>query len=84
MAKLTSQERKGLPKKDFVFPKDRKFPIEDESHARNALSRAGAKGGETEAKVKRAVKAKYPGIAVGGKGGGSKKRRMSSDGYITR
>jgi hypothetical protein len=38
MAKLTTKERNALPAKDFVFPKQRKFPIEDASHARDALS----------------------------------------------
>ena len=69
MAKLTSKKRNSLSSKSFVFPKSRKFPIEDESHARNALSRAGAKGGSVEAKVRAAVHRKYPGI---GKSGGKK------------
>lgn len=62
MAKLTYKERKNLPSSDFIFPKKRKFPIEDLTHARDALSRAGAKGGKTEAKVRRAVHKKYPSI----------------------
>lgn len=62
MAKLNSAERNSLPSSDFVFPKQRKFPIEDASHARDALSRAGAKGGSVEAKVRGAVKRKFPAI----------------------
>ncbi len=62
MAKLTSGERKALPAKSFIFPSKRSFPIPDASHARNALSRAGAKGGAIEAKVRAAVHAKYPSI----------------------
>lgn len=73
MAKLTSAERNSLPAKDFVFPKTRKFPIADASHARNALSRAGAKGGEVEAKVDAAVHRKFPSI-----GHGSKVKTMAS------
>ncbi len=62
MAKLTTKKRKKLPAKSFVFPKARKFPIEDKAHARDALSRAAAKGGSVEAKVRAAVKKKYPSI----------------------
>lgn len=62
MAKLTSGERNSLPSSDFVFPKQRKFPIEDAAHARDAESRAGAKGGAVQAKVRAAVKRKFPAI----------------------
>lgn len=62
MAKLTAATRNALPASSFVFPGSRKFPIEDASHARNALSRAGAKGGAVQAKVRAAVKRKYPSI----------------------
>jgi hypothetical protein len=67
MSKLTPKERKSLKPGTFVFPRERKFPIPDASHARNALSRAGAKGGSTEEAVKREVKRRFPGIVVGGK-----------------
>jgi hypothetical protein len=60
--KLTAKTRKAIPAKSFAEPGKRKFPIEDKSHARNALSRAAAKGGATEAKVRAAVKRKYPDI----------------------
>src|ERR1017187_890614 len=33
--KLTSKERNALPSESFVFPKKRKYPIENASHARN-------------------------------------------------
>lgn len=62
MAKLTAKARKSIPTKDFAEPKSRKFPINDKSHARNALSRAAAKGPAEEAKVRAAVKRKYPSI----------------------
>lgn len=62
MAKLTTKKRNSLKSSSFVFPESRKFPINDTSHARNALSRAAAKGGSTEAKVKAAVHRKYPSI----------------------
>jgi hypothetical protein len=67
MAKLTSQTRNSLPSSDFVFPKTRKFPIEDAAHGRDALSRAGAKGGSVEAKVRAKVHAKFPAIGKKGK-----------------
>jgi hypothetical protein len=62
MSKLTSSQRSNLKPGTFVFPKTRKFPIPDASHARNALARAGAKGGSVEAAVRREVKRRFPGI----------------------
>jgi hypothetical protein len=62
MAKLTTRQRESLSSKEFVFPDTRKFPIEYKAHARDALSRAAHKGGSVEAKVRAAVKQKYPGI----------------------
>lgn len=40
MAKLDSKERKAIPSKDFGLPAERKFPLENRSHAANAKSRA--------------------------------------------
>ena len=63
MAKLKSETRKSLPAKAFAEPKKKKYPIEDKAHARNALSRVAQSGTPAEkAKVKRAVKKKYPSI----------------------
>jgi hypothetical protein len=62
MSKLSYGVRKALPSKTFIFPKQRKFPIPDASHARNALARAGAKGSAVQAKVRAAVKRKFPSI----------------------
>lgn len=81
MAKLDAAARKKIPAKDFAGP-DRSFPIEDAAHARNALARASGK--PVESQVKRKVAAKYPGIKVGGKGGGSHRRRSTSDGHMVR
>ncbi len=39
MSKLTYGEREHLPNRDFALPRERKYPIEDAAHARNALSR---------------------------------------------
>lgn len=40
MAKLTTKARKALPKKDFALPGERKYPVENKSHAANAKARA--------------------------------------------
>jgi len=60
MTKLTTAKRESLPKGDFVFPKTRRYPIEDAAHARDALARSS---GKTEnAAVVAAVKRKFPEI----------------------
>ena len=71
---LSAAERRALPNKDFVFPgkgegpegKQRgAYPINDKKHARAALAMAAAHASpEKEAKVKAAVKKKYPEIEV--------------------
>lgn len=62
MAKLTTAARKAIPSGQFAGP-DRSYPIEDKSHARNALSRVSANGSPAvKAKVRAAVHRKYPGI----------------------
>jgi len=40
MAKLTTSKRNAEPKSDFGLPEERKFPMPDENHARNAKARA--------------------------------------------
>jgi hypothetical protein len=63
MGKLSYEERKALPSSAFAIPSKRKYPIPDESHARNALGRVGQKGTPLERKeVCRAVKRKFPEI----------------------
>jgi len=65
MAKLTGKERKALPSKSFAGP-NRSYPIENASHARNALSRVSQFGtSELKAKVRAAVHKKFPGIGKG-------------------
>jgi len=39
MSKLTTKQRKSFPTASFAGPK-RSYPIEDKSHARNAIARA--------------------------------------------
>ncbi|HEY1244555.1 MAG TPA: hypothetical protein VGF29_06945 [Hyphomicrobiaceae bacterium] len=63
MAELTAAARKKLPSSSFVFPGQRRYPIADESHARNALARVSAYGTpEEKARVRGAVRRRYPGI----------------------
>jgi hypothetical protein len=61
MSKLKAKTRNALPAKDFAGPA-RSFPIEDKSHARNALSRVANKSPAEKAEVRAKVHAKYPGI----------------------
>ena len=71
MAKLTAAQRKKIPTKNFAVKskagtpagkaKSGSYPIPDKSHARNALARSSGK--PVEAQVRRAVNAKYPGLA---------------------
>lgn len=39
MSKLGTEERDDLESGDFAFPKQRKAPLEDASHVRNAIAR---------------------------------------------
>jgi hypothetical protein len=39
MSKLDTDERDDLESGDFAFPKQRKAPLEDASHVRNAIAR---------------------------------------------
>lgn len=40
MAKLRAAKRNKLPKSSFGMPGERKYPMPDKSHARNAKARA--------------------------------------------
>jgi hypothetical protein len=63
MAKLTAAARKRLPKKSFAVPSKNGYPIQDKSHARNALARVSQFGSSAEKKkVRAAVHRKYPSI----------------------
>lgn len=63
MAKLNAASRNALPAKDFAGP-DRSYPVEDKSHARNALSRVSQNGSPAlKKKVRAKVKKKFPGIS---------------------
>ena len=62
--KLSYKARKALSSGSFVFPKERRYPIEDKAHARNALARVSQHGSSSseKAKVRAAVHSKYPDI----------------------
>ncbi len=62
MAKLTAATRKKIPTSAFALP-GRRYPIEDEAHARNALARVSQDGTPAEkAAVRRKVSRLYPGL----------------------
>lgn len=64
--RLTTDERNALPGRDFALP-GRRYPINDASHARNALARVSQHGTPAEkSKVRAAVHRKYPEIGDGG------------------
>lgn len=63
---LTAAARKALPTKDFALP-GRKYPIENESHGRNALARVAQHGSSSErAEVRSAVQRRFPDIGKKG------------------
>jgi hypothetical protein len=65
MSKLTTKQRNALPDKDFAGP-NRSYPIQNASHARNALSRVSQFGyPELKEKVRAAVHRKFPNIGEG-------------------
>lgn len=63
MAILTTKQRKILKNAEFAIPDKRKYPINDISHARNALSRVSQFGTIAEKRlVRKAVNKKYPSL----------------------
>jgi len=49
MAELDTKKRNRLKKGTFAFPKERKEPLEDASHVRNAIARFNQVEGVTNA-----------------------------------
>jgi hypothetical protein len=39
MSELSEKKRDSLPKEEFAFPKERKEPLNDAGHVRNAIAR---------------------------------------------
>lgn len=60
MAKLSTKQRKSLPKSDFGEPGKRAYPMPDRSHAANAKARASQmeKKGKLSAGEKAKIDAK--------------------------
>ena len=56
MAKLTTSTRKKIPTTKFAFPKQRKEPLENAAHVRNAAARFNQVKGVTEAERRAAWK----------------------------
>lgn len=56
MAKLTTKQRNKLPKSEFGMPGERKYPINNPAHAKNAKSRASQM--EKAGKLSESAKAK--------------------------
>ena len=49
MAKLDDEDRGRLPDREFAFPEQRKEPLEDASHVRNAVARFSQVEGVSDA-----------------------------------
>jgi hypothetical protein len=60
MAKLTTAKKKVEPKSDFGLPEQRKYPMPDAAHARNAKARASQseKAGKLSATDKKKIDSK--------------------------
>jgi hypothetical protein len=71
MAKLTTKERKSLPKSDFGLPGREAFPMPDRAHAANAKARATQmeNKGKLSSSSKAKIDAKANRILDGGKRG---------------
>ncbi len=69
MAKLSSKERNKLPKSKFALPGERKYPVEDKNHAKNALARVAQQEnkGNISASAADKVKAKARKVLKKGK-----------------
>lgn len=79
MARLTAKGRKQIAPKNFALPGGR-YPIENPSHARNALARVSQHGSPSEkATVRSKVAAKYPGIKQSGAGRELERRLAKRD-----
>jgi hypothetical protein len=49
MSKLSAEDRQKIPAKEYAFPAERKEPLEDAAHVRNAIARFNQVQGVTEA-----------------------------------
>lgn len=69
MAELSTKARKKIPKKEFGLPGERKYPMEDKAHARNAKARASQmeKKGKLSESSKEKIDAKADRVLKRGK-----------------
>ena len=67
MSKLKTEEREDLSNSKFALPEERKYPVEDKAHARNAKARASQqeKAGKLSAADKKKVDAKADSVLKG-------------------
>lgn len=56
MSELSTKKRNSLPRSDFGLPEERKYPMPDKPHARNAKSRASQQ--EEDGRISKSQKAK--------------------------
>ena len=49
MAKLSTEDRKEIPATKYAFPKEKKEPLENAAHVRNAIARFNQVEGVSEA-----------------------------------
>jgi hypothetical protein len=76
---MSAKERKRLKNSDFAFPEDRKMPLNDASHVRNAAARFGQVKGASKKARDRAWKriqkaAKRMNVKLSGRGKKRKKK----------
>ena len=63
MPKLSYQKKKRMRSSSFALPKERKYPLTDLAHAKNALARVSFFGTKKEREiVRRKVYKKYPSL----------------------
>ena len=68
MSRLTPRGRTRIKRTNFALPKERKYPIHDLAHARNALARVAQYGTASEKRrVRAAVVRKYPSLRKRGR-----------------
>ena len=69
MAKLTTAKKKSEPSSDFGLPEQRKYPMPDAAHARNAKARASQMEhrGKLSAGDKKKIDAKADKVLAKGK-----------------
>jgi hypothetical protein len=56
MSKLSAEDRKEISSTQYAFPKERKEPLEDAAHVRNAIARFNQVEGVSEAEKDEAWK----------------------------